>query len=108
MKNVQLTEGDFTQTLSPLLSNLNTVDFAFADGNHRKQPTLDYFEQLLKYVTPNSILIFDDIHWSAEMEEGWELIKNHERVTLTIDLFFIGIVLINPDFKTPQHFAIRF
>ena len=108
LKNVQLTEGDFTQTLSPLLSNLKTVDFAFADGNHRKQPTLDYFEQLLKYVTPNSIFIFDDIHWSAEMEEAWAVIKKHERVTLTIDLFFIGIVLINTDFKTAQHFTIRF
>lgn len=108
LNNVQLTEGDFTQTLSPLLSNLNTVDFAFADGNHRKQPTLDYFSQLLKHATPNSILVFDDIHWSTDMEEGWELIKKHKRVTLTIDLFFIGIVLIDPVFKTQQHFIIRF
>jgi len=108
LNNVQLTEGDFAKTLSPLLSSLNTVNFAFADGNHRKQPTLDYFAQLLKHAVPNSILIFDDIHWSAEMEEAWAVIKKNERVTLTIDLFFIGIVFINPVFKTAQHFTIRF
>jgi predicted O-methyltransferase YrrM len=108
LNNVQLTEGDFTQTLSPLLSNLKTFDFAFVDGNHRKQPTLDYFKQLLKHAVPNSILIFDDIHWSAEMEEAWNTIKQHPAVTLTIDLFFIGIVFINPHFKIPQHFVLRF
>jgi predicted O-methyltransferase YrrM len=108
LKNIQLKAGDFAATLTPLLSILKTVDFAFVDGNHRKQPTLDYFEQMLLHTTPNSILIFDDIHWSLEMEEAWATIKQHKKVTLTIDLFFIGIVLVNPDFKTAQHFTINF
>jgi len=108
LKNVQLTEGDFTSTLPPLLSDLKTVNFAFADGNHRKEPTLDYFQQLLKHSTATTILVFDDIHWSAEMEEAWQTIKQHPSVTLTIDLFFIGLVFINPDLKIPQHFSIRF
>lgn len=108
LTNIQPTEGDFDKTLSPLLSKLNTVDLVFVDGNHRKEPTLDYFTKLLNFTTLNAILIFDDIHWSAEMEEAWLEIKQHPSVTLTIDLFFIGIVLINPAFKNPQHFSIRF
>ena len=97
LNNIQLTEGDFTKTLSPLLSNLNTVNFAFADGNHRKEPTLLYFNKLLYHSTPATILVFDDIHWSAEMEEAWAEIKEHPAVTLTIDLFFISIVFLNAD-----------
>jgi predicted O-methyltransferase YrrM len=108
LNNVQLTEGDFAQTLSPLLSNLKRVNFAFADANHRKEPTLDYFNQLLKYATPTTILVFDDIHWSAEMEEAWAVIKQYPAVTLTIDLFFIGIVFLNADINHKQHFSIRF
>ena len=108
LNNIQITEGDFAKTLSLLLSSLHTVNFAFADGNHRKEPTLDYFFQLLKYATPSSILIFDDIHWSAEMEEAWQAIKQHPAVTLTIDLFFIGIVFLNADINHKQHFVIRF
>jgi predicted O-methyltransferase YrrM len=103
-----LTEGDFTTTLPPLLHQLQHVDLAFVDGNHRKLPTLDYFTQLLKVSTPSTILIFDDIHWSAEMEAAWEEIKQHPAVTLTIDLFFIGIVTLNNDIKVKQHFNIRF
>lgn len=108
LNNIQLTEGDFSSTLSPLLSKLQTIDFAFIDGNHRKEPTLAYFEKLLEHSKPSTILVFDDIHWSSEMQEAWEQVKQHESVTLTIDLFFIGIVFINPDFKIPQHFTIRF
>ena len=108
LNNVQITEGDFANTLSPLLSKLNRVDFAFADANHRKEPTLDYFDQLLKHATPTTILVFDDIHWSAEMEEAWTVIKEHPAVTLTIDLFFIGIVFFNDNINHKQHFTVRF
>jgi predicted O-methyltransferase YrrM len=108
IQNINLTEGDFTKTLSPLLSQLKNIDFAFVDGNHRKAPTLDYFEKLLSVSNPSTMLIFDDIHWSAEMEAAWEIIKQHPHVTLTMDLFFIGIVCINPTIKAKQHFTIRF
>ncbi len=108
LNNIQLTEGDFAQTLSPLLSKLNQVHFAFVDGNHRKEPTLLYFNKLLDHSTPATILVFDDIHWSSEMEEAWEAIKQHPAVTLTIDLFFISIVFLNADINHKQHFTIRF
>ena len=108
LNNVQLTQGDFATTFFPLLSDLNTIDFAFIDGNHRKEPTLEYFNQLLNHKTPATILIFDDIHWSSEMEDAWNTIKQHPAVTLTIDLFFIGIVFFNADINHKQHFTIRF
>jgi predicted O-methyltransferase YrrM len=108
IENVSLIEGDFEKTLPQLLRQIKTIDLAFVDGNHRKAPTLDYFTKLLNSSTLSTILIFDDIHWSAEMEEAWVEIQHHPSVTLTIDLFFIGIVCINPGIKVKQHFTIRF
>ena len=108
LKNIHLTEGDFTQTLPGLLSQLKQIDFAFVDGNHRKEPTIEYFDKLLEYSTSSTILVFDDIHWSKEMEEAWALIRQHPAVTLSIDLFFIGIVFFNQDFKVARQFSIRF
>jgi len=52
--------------------------------------------------------VFDDIHWSLEMEEAWEQIRQDPGVTLSIDLFFIGLVFFSPSFKVKQHFTIRF
>lgn len=108
IKNIQLTTGDFANTLQPLMEQTGNVDLVFIDGNHRMQPTLDYFAALLKYSSSTTILIIDDIHWSEEMEIAWCSIQQHPSVTGSIDLFFIGIVLLNPAFKTKQHFTIRF
>ena len=108
LHNIELLEGDFAKTIPGLFSSIHKVDLAFVDGNHRRKPTLEYFNQLLQYSTPSTILIFDDIHWSKEMEEAWALIKAHESVTLSIDLFFIGIIFLRKEFKQKQHFSIRF
>ncbi len=108
INNVQLIIGDFSNKLPEFLGNERKFDFAFIDGNHRKEPTLQYFEILLKSSHESTMVIFDDIHWSDEMEAAWEGIKNHAAVTLTIDLFFIGLVFLKKDFKVKQHFTIRF
>jgi predicted O-methyltransferase YrrM len=105
---VKIIEGDFNQTLEPFLQTQQQIDLAFIDGNHRKTPTLQYFSQLLPFINESSILVFDDIHWSVEMEEAWAIIKQNNAVTLSIDLFFIGLVFFRKDFKAKQHFTIRF
>ena len=108
LKNIQLIQGNFNEALPHLLQKINKVDLVFVDGNHLKIPTLRYFTWLLEKSTEQSIFIFDDIHWSTEMEEAWKQIQRHPSVTLTIDLFFIGLVFFNEDFKAKQHFVIRF
>jgi predicted O-methyltransferase YrrM len=106
--NVKLIQGNFDDTLVSALIQMKKIDLAYIDGNHRKLPTLKYFQQLLQNSSEHSIFIFDDIHWSAEMEEAWKEIRQHKAVTLTIDLFFIGIIFFKKDFKMKQHFVIRF
>lgn len=108
IKNIQLIQGDFEKTLPNLIEQIDNIDFAYVDGNHREAPTLDYFHQLLAKTHEHSVIIFDDIHWSEEMEKAWEIIKMHEAVTLSIDLFFIGIIFFKKEFKVKQHFIIRF
>ena len=108
IENIKLIEGTFDETLPGILSKIKNIDLVFVDGNHRKKATLGYFFEFLKKSNANSIFIFDDIHWSKEMEEAWREIQEHNSVTLTIDLFFIGIVFFKKDFKAKQHFIIRF
>jgi predicted O-methyltransferase YrrM len=108
IRNTEIIEGNFDDTLFPVVRGLSMVDFAFIDGNHRREPTIRYFQQLLTKTNNDSILVFDDIHWSSEMEAAWEMIKNNASVTSSIDLFFIGIVFFRKEFKEKQHFVIRF
>ncbi len=108
IKNIEVCTGDFKTTLPGILQQTRSIDFAFIDGDHKKQSTLDYFNLLLGNVNEDSVFVFDDIHWSKEMEDAWELIKKDERVTLTIDLFFIGMVFFKRGIHHKQHFVIRF
>ncbi|WP_026714257.1 O-methyltransferase [Flavobacterium daejeonense] len=87
-------------------SQPTTHDLIYFDGNHSKQATLDYFELLLPTITNDSVWIFDDIHWSAEMEEAWEAIKKRPKVSVTIDTFQWGLVFFRRE-QPKEHFVIR-
>lgn len=107
LRNISIVKGNFDDTLSKLIESIPQIDLAFVDGNHRLEPTLRYFNQLKPNLTDSSVVIFDDIHWSAEMEEAWSRIKEAPIVTASIDLFFFGLVFFDPSFKVKQHFTIR-
>ena len=106
--NIQSLVGNFDDLLPTVIERWPTIDLAYIDGNHRLEPTLNYFEKLLTKTNNYTILIFDDIHWSDEMEEVWEKIKAHPAVRCTIDIFFLGFVFFRQEFKEKQNFAIRF
>lgn len=108
LSNIKVIEGNFDDNLPLVISELSSVDFVFIDGNHRKEPTLNYFYELLRITERTTILVFDDIHWSREMEAAWEEIKAHPSVTLTIDLFFIGLVFFRIEQKVKEDFVIQF
>lgn len=108
LKNIEVMTGKFEDVLPRILEHVNGVDLAFVDGNHRYEPTKFYFEQLLTKASSQSIFIFDDIHWSKEMEDAWRMVKAHKAVTASIDLFFLGIVLFSSAFKSKRDFTIRF
>ncbi|MGQ0826860.1 MAG: O-methyltransferase [Bacteroidota bacterium] len=107
LKNIEQITGNFDAVLSDLLSKKEKLDFVFFDGNHRKQPTLSYFEQCLQKANENCIFIFDDIYWSNGMKQAWEEIKKNGRVTVTIDLFYMGIVFFRKE-QVKQHFIISY
>ena len=107
IRNTSITLGDFNLTLNEKLKEIKTIDLVFIDGNHQEKPTIDYFLKCLKYANNDTIFIFDDIHWSDGMENAWKYIKTHSRTTLTIDLFFVGLVFIKSELSK-EDFTIRF
>lgn len=108
LKNIHQVVGNFDNVLATTLADLKNVDLFFIDGNHREEPTIEYFNQVKPYLNEHSMVIFDDIHWSEGMLRAWETIKKDSAVTLSIDLFFIGIVLFKKDIKEKQHFILKY
>ena len=101
---INFVEGNFNHTLGTVLDK--KYDLIYFDGNHQKEPTIKYFEKCLKVAHNDSIFIFDDIYWSKEMTQAWEYIKNHPKVTLSIDAFHFGMVSFRKE-QVKEHFKIR-
>ena len=104
LEHINLVNGDFNETVKN--KKTNTYDLIFFDGNHQKEATLNYFETLLQTANNDSVFIFDDVYWSTGMTEAWEVIKQHPKVTITIDTFFWGFVFFRKE-QLKEHFTIR-
>jgi predicted O-methyltransferase YrrM len=92
INNVHLINGSFDDIIPELRKKSVKPGLVFIDGNHRKEPTLKYFEEMADLSDKNNVIIIDDIHISKEMEEAWTLIKKHKKATLTVDIFRMGFV----------------
>lgn len=107
LDNIELQVGNFDTLFPEVIKKAEKLDFVYIDGNHRKQATLNYFDWCLPKVHEHSVLIFDDIYWSKGMKEAWTDIKNHPEVSITIDLFWIGLVYFRKG-QAKEHFKIKF
>lgn len=106
LTNINPVVSEFKHYLESKNRKSKIVNLIYFDGNHQKEATLQYFDLLLPTVTNNSVWIFDDIHWSPEMEQAWETIKKNPKVTVTIDTFQWGFVFFRHE-QEKEHFTIR-
>ncbi|GAB4029156.1 O-methyltransferase [Spirosoma gilvum] len=107
IQHVTLAIGNLDELLVPQIAASKPIDLAFFDANHRYEPTVRYFETCLTNIHNDTVFVFDDIHWSDEMEQAWAYIKAHPAVSVTIDLFWIGLVFFRKE-QPKQDFILRF
>lgn len=108
LENVEIWINHFDEVLYFVLMKMQHLpDFIFIDGNHQKSSTIKYFDTILSFIHNDTVVVLDDIHWSKGMEEAWDKIRNYSQVTVTIDLFQIGIVFFKHELSK-QNFIIRY
>lgn len=101
--NIELIEGNIDETLPDFLQNPAKIDLAILDANHRKEPTLHYFEWIARRMSENGIMVIDDIYRSKEMGEAWQILRRHDLVYGSVDLFHSGILFFDLNLHK-QHF----
>lgn len=106
-KNICVYNELFSNGLPKLLEHVGEIDMVYFDGNHTYDHTWEYFEMCIPKAMNESIFIFDDIHWSAEMERLWSRIVKDKRVAVSIDLFQLGLVFFRKELSK-QHYVIKY
>lgn len=104
---IDFRHGAFENILPRIIDEEKPFDLIFIDGNHRKEPTLRYFDQVRPLIKENTVLIFDDIHWSEEMESAWFELKANPEITMSLDLFWCGIVFFRKGLSG-EHLSVRY
>lgn len=107
LKNIRTYTGKFDEILSEIGNQLIRPGLVFIDGDHRKEPVLKYFYKITEMSDNQSVIAIDDIHSSTEMTEAWEEIKQFTRVTLTIDIYRMGLVFFREG-MTRSDYIIRY
>ncbi|EMR02119.1 O-methyltransferase [Cesiribacter andamanensis] len=102
--NIQLLTGNIDQQLPQLLAQASPqLDLAYLDANHTYEATLRYFGWLLPHLHPQSVVVVDDIHWSAGMQQAWQELCRHPSVTLSLDLYEAGLLFFRPGMQAQQY-----
>ncbi len=99
LDNITQVVGNIDEKLPEVLDGNEPFDLIFLDANHRSEAILSYFDQCVQHVHDHSVIVVDDINWSEDMEHAWNGIRNHEKVTASIDLFQMGIVFFNRELE---------
>ena len=107
LNNIQIIEGNINNTLPTLIQQIPQIDLLFIDANHQYQATINYYKLAKSKVHKNTIIIFDDIHWSEGMQQAWNEIRQDPDIRLSIDIFHMGIVWFNTDIPK-QHYIVAF
>jgi len=94
--NVRYAVGDLDAALVDMAKKITPIDFVYLDANHTREATLRYFEGLLPHLSPNACIAVDDIHWSSGMKKAWLELTRRDSVSLSIDLFRLGLLFFNP------------
>jgi predicted O-methyltransferase YrrM len=92
LKNISLYTDKFDEVLAEIVNKSIKPGLVYINGDNRKEKVLKYFYTVAEMGDKNSVLVLDDINRSAEMGEAWKEIKKYEKVTLTVDIFRMGLV----------------
>jgi predicted O-methyltransferase YrrM len=107
IKNVEIIEGNIDETLPAFLISHPQIDVAYIDANHRFAPTIKYVERIMECVSWKGLIIMDDIYWSYPMTKAWKAISNKKMVTVSIDLWQIGLLYFHTG-QVKENFKLRF
>ena len=84
-----------------------SLDYVFFGLNDFGEDTWNKLEEAYAQANEETVLIFEGIHHSGRTEEAWEAIISDEDVTLSMDLYSVGIVFFREGIEK-QDFVLKY
>ncbi len=91
LSNVEQRVGRIEDLLDGVLAEPGGFDFAFVDGLHTHDATIQAFEKITRAAPAGAAILFDDVRWSDAMERAWSEIAEDARVHIVVDFGGMGL-----------------
>lgn len=105
--NVELRTGNLQQLLHHTLLNSTKLDIVYFNKFKDGETLFNLFGLCLAKADENSMFIIKGIYSDPSTKTMWAKIKELPEVTVTVDLFWIGLVYFKKD-QAEEHFKIKF
>lgn len=92
---IDLRTGTYTDLLPKALEDMEKIDFVFFNTLYEQQNNLWLFNECMKHIHEDTIFVLEGIKASHKMRRLWQEICARPEVTVTIDLYSMGIVFFN-------------
>lgn len=104
---INIFNGNFYHSLLEATKKIAGIDLVIFDGNINKADSLSLFEILLDKLHEESIIVIEHIHLDLERSKLWEALIKDPRVTLSIDIFHVGVLFFTKKIHQKQHFVLK-
>ncbi len=92
------------QALATFADERLSVDVAYVDGHHDEAATVHYVRTLVPHLSPEALVILDDIHLYAEMWRAWWSVQSIPGVVAAVNVGRFGLLVWNADDGPGRHY----
>jgi hypothetical protein len=89
----------------PEPTNSTSADMIIIDSS--VHDITQHLEKVLHYIHDDTTLMFTNIHRTQKIKKDWGILKADERVRVTIDLYYLGLVFFKPG-MSKEDFRVRY
>ncbi len=107
VSNVKIFTGMFETLLPDMLNQADDELLLFMDGDHREESIWSVFSRIMDSGRSPGTMVFDDINWSPAMKRGWDRMKEHPGISLSVETFRMGIIMFGKPVGR-EHFTVHF
>jgi hypothetical protein len=66
------------------------------------------FDKKAHLLQTDSVILIPDIHQTLCHTTSWQLLCNHPKVLMSIDMYGVGLLFFKKEFREQQHFVLRY
>jgi predicted O-methyltransferase YrrM len=96
LTTVTVRAGHYANTLPGILHTMGTVDLLYLNGRYEQAERVQQiFTLCLPFLEDTAIIICEGLRQTS-MRRFWKELRDHPKITATLDLFSLGIAFISP------------